>query len=48
MLDARSTFASFSERFLAAKQLAVKSRIDYARYLHDFDVFTGLDSVGIE
>lgn len=45
MRDARSTFASFIERFLAAKQLSVKSRIDYARYLHDFDVFTGETSL---
>jgi integrase len=41
MRDARSTFGSFIDRFLAAKQLAPKSRRDYARYLHDFDVFTG-------
>lgn len=45
MRDARSTFASFIDRFLAARQLAVKSRVDYARYLHDFDVFTGETSL---
>jgi site-specific recombinase XerD len=37
--------ASFIESFLLAKRLGKKSRSDYARYLRDFDEFTGRTSL---
>jgi site-specific recombinase XerD len=43
--DARSPMASFIASFLVAKTLAPKSRIDYARYLREFDEFTSHESL---
>lgn len=40
MRDAKSPLASHIEGFLAAKRLAPKTRVDYARYLAEFDRFT--------
>ena len=45
MRDAKSPFASHIIGFIAAKRLAPKSRLDYARYLHEFDNFTGNTSL---
>jgi site-specific recombinase XerD len=39
--DKNSPFSSFIVGFLAAKTLAPKSKVDYGRYLRDFDEFTG-------
>src|SRR5438105_2880755 len=45
MRDAHSPFASFIESFLSSSRLEAKTRTDYARYLHQFDKFTGSASV---
>ena len=41
MRDKNSPFASHIVGFLAAKTLAPKSKIDYGRYLREFDDYTG-------
>jgi uncharacterized protein (TIGR02391 family) len=41
MRDSRSPFASFVPSFLSSSKLEEKTRVDYARYLNEFDLFTG-------
>ena len=41
MRDSRSPFASFVPSFLSSSKLEEKTRVDYARYLNEFDAFTG-------
>lgn len=45
MRDRTSPFSSFIVGFLAAKTLAPKSKVDYRRYLQEFDEFTGKTSL---
>ena len=47
MRDAKTPFAEHVDGFLAAKTLAPKSKIDYRRYLLEYDKYTGHTSLKV-